>query len=311
MTPSNPSNGQPLIFRICDALGINHLVACFNHTHEQSEVANLQTDLAGKLAKLTSFTAGNFVKVKSDGTMEDSGKKASDFADAAATATALEGKQNTLTFDTTPTAGSNNPVTSGGVKTALNGKADQVHTHTVIGDSGATVAAGEGSVNIDAESMSIHIHNEGGGTEISITPNNAPNLFRALQTPDTTPTANSTKLVTSGGVKAAIDGKVSVRDTQVTFETLGNGYEIYLPNYFVQDQNQCSFIIDYQGDQVDIIEIFSTDISDKSNIRIISSNAENPIIQEGYLSVRIFRQPNGISQGVDAYYIIFDGLLPY
>lgn len=28
-------------------------------------------------------------------------------------------KQNTLTFDTTPTANSNNPVTSGGVKTAL------------------------------------------------------------------------------------------------------------------------------------------------------------------------------------------------
>ena len=34
----------------------------------------------------------------------------------------LAKKQNTLTFDTTPTAGSTNPVTSGGVKTALDGK---------------------------------------------------------------------------------------------------------------------------------------------------------------------------------------------
>lgn len=33
--------------------------------------------------------------------------------------TALDGKQNTLTFDTTPTAGSTNPVTSGGVATAI------------------------------------------------------------------------------------------------------------------------------------------------------------------------------------------------
>ena len=91
MTPSNPSNGQPLIFRICDALGINHLVACFNHTHEQSEVEGLPAALSAK-ANASDMTA------------------------------ALAGKQNTLTFDTTPTAGSNNPVTSGGIKTALDAK---------------------------------------------------------------------------------------------------------------------------------------------------------------------------------------------
>lgn len=34
--------------------------------------------------------------------------------------TALSGKQNTLTFDTTPTQNSTNPVTSGGVYTAIN-----------------------------------------------------------------------------------------------------------------------------------------------------------------------------------------------
>lgn len=37
---------------------------------------------------------------------------------------ALDGKQDKLTFDTTPTASSTNPVTSGGVKTALDGKQD-------------------------------------------------------------------------------------------------------------------------------------------------------------------------------------------
>ena len=137
MTPSNPSNSQPLIYRIMDALGVTHLVACINHTHEQSEVDGLVASLnskqnaltfddaptsgsnnpvksggiftaianavANKLAKLTSFTTGNFVRVKSDGTLEDSGKKASDFADAAATATALAGKMRHaitgVTFD--------------------------------------------------------------------------------------------------------------------------------------------------------------------------------------------------------------------
>ena len=39
-----------------------------------------------------------------------------------ATQTALNGKQDTLTFDDAPTAGSNNPVKSSGIKTALDGK---------------------------------------------------------------------------------------------------------------------------------------------------------------------------------------------
>jgi hypothetical protein len=38
-------------------------------------------------------------------------------------------KQDALTFDSTPTAGSNNPVTSEGIKTALDGKADLNHDH--------------------------------------------------------------------------------------------------------------------------------------------------------------------------------------
>lgn len=43
----------------------------------------------------------------------------------------LDGKQDKLTFDTTPTAGSTKPVTSGGIKTALDGKANVSHTHTI------------------------------------------------------------------------------------------------------------------------------------------------------------------------------------
>ena len=41
--------------------------------------------------------------------------------------TLLAAKQNTLTFDSTPTANSNNPVKSGGIKTALDGKAPTSH----------------------------------------------------------------------------------------------------------------------------------------------------------------------------------------
>ena len=46
---------------------------------------------------------------------------------------AISGKQDTLTFDTTPTANSTNPVTSGGVKTALDAKANTADLGTLAG----------------------------------------------------------------------------------------------------------------------------------------------------------------------------------
>lgn len=42
--------------------------------------------------------------------------------------TQLNGKQGTLTFDSTPTAGSTNPVTSGGVYTAIQNALDNIAT---------------------------------------------------------------------------------------------------------------------------------------------------------------------------------------
>lgn len=47
------------------------------------------------------------------------------------TDTLLNAKQNSLTFDDSPTTGSNNPVKSGGVKTALDGKQDTLQWDTV------------------------------------------------------------------------------------------------------------------------------------------------------------------------------------
>lgn len=53
------------------------------------------------------------------------------------------------------------------------------------------------------QTVSLIVNN----VEIEIEPANVPNLLRALADPDSTPTSESTKLVTSGGVKAALDAK--------------------------------------------------------------------------------------------------------
>lgn len=95
MNPSNPTNSQPLIYRIADALGVFHLVAPVNHTHTYAEVPGLADDLS-------ELWAGLNEKANQEDMTE-----------------ALAGKQNVLTFDTTPTASSTNPVTSGGVAAAI------------------------------------------------------------------------------------------------------------------------------------------------------------------------------------------------
>lgn len=198
MIPPNPDNNQPLIYRICDAAGVFHLVAPFNHTHSQDEVEGLIAALNSKApinhghdfigedteesyanvtasegqvhievrnqsgggeCEITPSNIGNFIRA-----LEDPDSTPTTNSDKLVTSggvkAALEGKQNTLTFDSTPTAESTNPVTSGGVKAALDGKQDTL-------------------------------------------------------TFDSTPTANSTNPVTSGGVKAALEEFIII-DASVT-----------------------------------------------------------------------------------------------
>ncbi len=95
-------------------------------------------------------------------------------------------KQNTLTFDDAPTANSNNPVKSGGVKTALDLKLDSSDYTIFTGASGGT--AGTAGIVPAPSADGKYLASDG-----------------SWQTPDAAPTADSTKLITSGAVKTAID----------------------------------------------------------------------------------------------------------
>jgi len=100
---------------------------------------------------------------------------------------ALDGKQDTLSWDTTPTSGSSKPVTSGGVKAALDGKQDTLSWDTTpTSGSSKPVTSGGVKAALDAKQDTLSW--------------------------DATPTANSTKPVTSGGVKAALDLKLDKAD---------------------------------------------------------------------------------------------------
>ena len=134
MIPSNPSNQNPFILCIMDALGIPHQVAPLEHTHSYAEVPGLADEiselwagvnekadqeettevLAGKANAIPAGSpSGGIVIAGTSGEIARSDKTIPDLLNA------IAAKQDALTFDTTPTANSTNPVTSGGVKAAI------------------------------------------------------------------------------------------------------------------------------------------------------------------------------------------------
>ena len=95
-------------------------------------------------------------------------------------------KQDTLTFDNVPTQNSSNPVKSGGVFSALADKLDSDDYKNFTGASGSTPGT---AGKVPAPTHEGQYLGSGG----------------AWETPDSAPTADSDKLITSGAVKAALD----------------------------------------------------------------------------------------------------------
>ena len=127
----------------------------------------------------------------------------------------LVGKQNVLTFDATPTAGSQNPVTSDGIKKALDNvdvgnvqeqldtiKREQTEQNTKISDNKTAIDSVKESVaNQETDITALQETTAGHTTAIE-------GLQTGKQdklTFDTTPTEGSQNPVTSDGIKKAID----------------------------------------------------------------------------------------------------------
>ena len=224
MTPSNPNNQQPLIYRIADALGITHLVVAVQHSHLMSEIEGLVSALAGKsdtshshkiIQYNPSASTDGFAGFPTTGNgdfvvgVQDNKNIIFQFGGmpkASVTKINADNLARALQDpDTTPTADSDNLVTSGGVKTALNQKANASHTHTQIGNDNYGIIALSGDADGGYVYVSLH-QTSGPDVEFFLNKTALENVFE----PDTTPTTGSSKLVTSGGVASAIKSATSV-----------------------------------------------------------------------------------------------------
>ena len=160
---------------------------------------------------------------------------------------ALDAKQNTLTFDTTPTAASTNPVTSGGIKTALDAKANSA-------DLGDLASQDQVAWSTDISGIpsafppETHNHDDRYYTETEV--DTALAGKQNTLTFDTTPTASSTNPVTSEGIKTYVDshdvfkitGTVSASNYTLTDSRINDNHWEVDQIYFATPSNVTSQI---------------------------------------------------------------------
>ena len=318
MTPNNPpeSAHQQQIVTIVDKDGVTHKVIPLNHTHSQSEVSGLTTDLANKM--------------------------------------------DAKTIDSAPADNADHLVSSKGVYDALADKADiNTPNSKIANGDGASVAFSQNGDVLISPKTGRNVAFMFDGTATSVSASNAGNLVRALQTPDSTPTANSDNLVTSGGVAAALaekmddktidstpannsdhlvsskgvydaindlgqdmdhylEGKadksvvnaalaVQVHSLEID-QTYGTVTGIYVDNLFQNGNTQVTLIVDnLTGEDVALQDAFTT-----NNQNDIAFADERTVIEnDSILMCRILKRATPNPHIIGHYYLIIDGVINY
>ena len=128
MTPENPDNDKPFIYRIADALGVNHQVVPVNHSHRDLVGESISLVINGNEIELTTEDLPNILRALSDPNTVPTANS-DKLITSGGVYSALAGKMDNRQFDSEPTLNSTNLVTSGVVKAALDRKANNVHTH--------------------------------------------------------------------------------------------------------------------------------------------------------------------------------------
>ena len=156
--------------------------------------------------------------------------------------TSLSNKQNKLTFDTIPTSGSTNPVQSGGVKSALDAKAD-IGSYTQINADFTYSTSNMSDISVIGVSSDVSVGYDTISDTVEHYPYNVPTLDYLNKilftlsgefseeigkkqdklTFDLTPTSDSTNPVTSDGIYSAIN---AVKVDGYTVKKDDSGYYI-------------------------------------------------------------------------------------
>ena len=111
------------------------------------------------------------------------------------------GLQTELTFDSSPTTSSTNPVTSGGVKTALDTKQDTLVSGTNIKTINSASLLGSGDLTITTEGVVIVDDVTTGGSSAALSAEQGKVLGQKVNDIDNEPVYKSSKFVKSSGIQ--------------------------------------------------------------------------------------------------------------
>ena len=178
--------------------------------------------------------------------------------------TALDGKQDLLTFDNTPTQGSDNPVKSGGIYSAIEAMQGALQFDDTPTENSTNPVTSGGIYNA-LQGVEITMdETPTEGSEHAVKSGGIKTALDAKQDTlqyDSAPTPNSSKLVTSGGMWAAISGISSVESIQeITLDKddwTGNGP--YTQEVSLQGVTAASKI-DIQADAAAISQLLSDEV---------------------------------------------------
>ena len=310
MTPSNPDNNQPLILRIADALGVLHLVAPAYHTHSKSEVSGLENTLGilSHQVDASNNTAYGQVKVEPNETdgkvqisiaIEDS--EETDFLrEAIITWSNIKNFIRALLDpDTTPTMSSDKLVTSGGVATALESKANASDVTTALANKMDKM-----TIDSTPSNNADHIVSSKGVYDaIDGLRQDTDHYLEGKmdnKTIDSTPSNNANNLVSSKGVYDALALKaddVNVRYNE--FEKADTEEVIDLDEVFGDDHMVSHFILqNLTNASCNISDFFTA-----ANANILDNGETVP--QYAFAIVKVIMYDNGSTV---SYFVVVDGI---
>ena len=178
-------------------------------------------DFGTKADKVSGATENNFAAFDASGNIKDSGKNASNFKTVQTAKTSPEASGNDIAFIDTITQNTNGEITATRktVRGATTAQTGVVQLAGSIGDTVSTEnnkAASEKAVRDAINALDVTAAGGEGKYITSISETDG-KIAPVAETADTVPTLNSKKMITSGGVKAAINA-LDYTDTKNTHE---------------------------------------------------------------------------------------------
>lgn len=314
MTPNNTPI-TPEIENIADENGDKHTVIPTQHSHSISEVTNLQSFITTYSHKIDKNNGNTYAYVEAMADT-DNGKAKVEIGIEDPEEEEFSRKVSItwgniknliralLNPSTTPENTNDKLITSKAVFTALSNKADTTHTHYNITNSyyGSIGVYEDGETHNGCVSIRLWNEEYQQDENFAVTISALVNILQ----PDSTPIANSTKFVTSGGVKAALNQKVDLSkfseevDRLNSFNTSDVDEKINLPAVFDDDHYSTTYIIENYTSEDRTLDSFFNGGSD-----YLVCEPNKIIHPDSYVIAKVIKYNNGSNT---LFFVVVEGI---